>query len=73
MIGYTVSVFQITLAGVLLEHCLISDVVAELEAEIQIADRVRAVSEFNKVCGLATTDMLFCTLCILCFDRYGCV
>ncbi|BFZ04907.1 hypothetical protein BsWGS_07946 [Bradybaena similaris] len=39
---------DVTLAGVLLEHCLISDVVAQLATEIQIADRVRAVSEFNK-------------------------
>lgn len=55
---------QITLAGVVLEHCLISDVVAQLETEIKIAERVQAVSEFNKV-GLQF--LLICYKChVLC-------
>ncbi|CAG5133675.1 unnamed protein product, partial [Candidula unifasciata] len=37
-----------TLAGVVLEHCLIKDVVAQLEAQVNIAQRLQAVSDFNK-------------------------
>ncbi|BFZ04909.1 hypothetical protein BsWGS_07948 [Bradybaena similaris] len=39
---------DMTLQGVLLENCLISELVAQLEADIKIADRVQAVNDFNK-------------------------
>ncbi|BFZ04912.1 hypothetical protein BsWGS_07950 [Bradybaena similaris] len=39
---------DVTLAGMTLENCLISDVVAQLETEISIASRIQAVNDFNQ-------------------------
>lgn len=45
----TVVQMQVTLSGMVLEQCLIREMVQQMEADVVYTERKKSVEEFNKV------------------------